>query len=130
LGEKRPPVLSPTQIDEIGMCARFGEEIGKQSTAELKRKALDQPKADQLNRYLAENWEDFAGQLRKVMLPTERLEDAMQAIGAPQTGRDLGFPQGFYREIVLHSREVRDRFTMLDVAADAGLLEGFAGECR
>jgi glycerol-1-phosphate dehydrogenase [NAD(P)+] len=56
--------------------------------------------------------------------------NAMQAIGAPQTGRDLGFPQSFYREIVLHSREVRDRFTMLDVAADSGMLEGFAEECR
>jgi glycerol-1-phosphate dehydrogenase [NAD(P)+] len=130
LGDKKPPVLSPTQIDETGMCARYGEEIGKQSTAELKRKALDQAKADQLNRYLAENWEDFAGQLRKVMLPTERLVNVMQAIGAPQTGRDLGFPGSFYREIVVHSREVRDRFTMLDMAADAGLLEGFADECK
>ena len=55
---------------------------------------------------------------------------AMQAIGAPLTGRDLGFPQSFFREIVLHSREVRDRFTMLDLAADAGLIEGFADECR
>jgi glycerol-1-phosphate dehydrogenase [NAD(P)+] len=54
----------------------------------------------------------------------------MQAIGAPQTGRDLGFPGSFYREIVVHSREVRDRFTMLDMAADAGLLEGFADECK
>jgi glycerol-1-phosphate dehydrogenase [NAD(P)+] len=130
LGEKNPPNLAPTQIDETGMYARYGKEIGQQSIAELKRKALDQEKVDKVNRYLDENWEDFAGQLRKVMLPTERLLNAMQAIGAPQTGRDLGFPHSFYREIVLHSREVRDRFTMLDVAADSGMLEGFADECK
>jgi glycerol-1-phosphate dehydrogenase [NAD(P)+] len=130
LSEKNPPKLAPTRIDESGMYARFGKEIGQQSIAELKRKALDQAKADQVNRFLAENWEDFAGQLRKVMLPTERLVKAMQAVDAPQTGRDLGFPRSFYREIVLHSREVRDRFTMLDMAADSGMLEGFADECR
>jgi glycerol-1-phosphate dehydrogenase [NAD(P)+] len=130
LNEKNPPDLAPTLIDEGGMYARFGKQIGQQSIAELRRKALDQAKADQINRYLTENWEDFAGRLRKVMLPTERLVKAMQAIGAPQTGRDLGFPRSFYREIVLHSREVRDRFTMLDMAADSGILEGFADECR
>jgi glycerol-1-phosphate dehydrogenase [NAD(P)+] len=129
LNEKNPPNLAPTQIDETGMYARYGKEIGQQSITELKRKALDQEKADKVNRYLDENWEAFAGQLRKVMLPTERLLNAMRAIGAPQTGRDLGFPQSFYREIVLHSREVRDRFTMLDVAADSGMLADFAEEC-
>jgi glycerol-1-phosphate dehydrogenase [NAD(P)+] len=129
LGENSPPRIRPTQIDEAGMYARYGKEIGQQSVAELKRKALDQAEAERINRYLAENWEDFAGRLRAVMLPTERLLKGMQAIGAPLTGRDLGFPHGFYREIVLHSREVRDRFTMLDMAADAELLEDFADAC-
>jgi glycerol-1-phosphate dehydrogenase [NAD(P)+] len=130
LNKKNPPEMAPTRIDENGMLARYGKEIGRQSIAELKRKALDQAQADRINRYLSENWEDFAGRLRQVMLPTERLVTAMQAVGAPQTGRDLGFPRSFYRQIVLHSREVRDRFTMLDMAADAGLLEGFADECK
>jgi glycerol-1-phosphate dehydrogenase [NAD(P)+] len=130
LREKKPPSLTPTQIDNAGMFARYGKEIGQQCVEELKRKALDQEKADKVNRYLKQNWENFAGQLREIMLPTERLLKAMQEIGAPRTGCDLGFPQSFYREIVLHSREVRDRFTMLDVAADSGMLEEFANECR
>lgn len=130
LREKKPPILTPTQIDNAGMFARYGKEIGQQCVEELKRKALDQEKADKVNRYLKQNWENFAGQLREIMLPTERLLKAMQEIGAPRTGCDLGFPQSFYREIVLHSREVRDRFTMLDVAADSGMLEEFANECR
>ena len=31
----------------------------------------------------------------------------------------------FYREAVLHAREIRARYAMLDLAAETGLLEGF-----
>ena len=129
LSRKKPPVIKPTKIDEDDMQARYGKEISRQCVEEFKYKALDRKKAEKINRYLNENWESFAGQLRKVMLPTERMWQAMDAIGAPRTGRDLGLPQAFYREVVLHAREVRNRFTMLDVAGDSGLLEAFADQC-
>jgi glycerol-1-phosphate dehydrogenase [NAD(P)+] len=125
-----PPVLEPTKIREAAMLARYGKEIGQQCIKELKNKALDLTQADRVNRYLAENWENFAKQLREVMLPSERLSEAMQEIGAIQTGCDLGLPKAFYQEVVRYSREVRDRFTMLDMAADSGMLEAFADECR
>ena len=112
------------------MIARYGKEIGQQCIKELKNKALDRIQADRINRYLAENWESFAKQLRAVMLPSERLWKAMKEIGAIRTGCDLGLPKAFYQEVVLSSREVRDRFTMLDMAADSGMLEAFADECR
>jgi glycerol-1-phosphate dehydrogenase [NAD(P)+] len=54
----------------------------------------------------------------------------MELIGAPKTGQELGLPAGFYRRAVLHAREIRDRFTMLDLAGDAGLLEEFAATCE
>jgi glycerol-1-phosphate dehydrogenase [NAD(P)+] len=52
----------------------------------------------------------------------------MKRIGAPKTATELGLSQDFYREVVIHSREIRDRYTLLDVAADSGMLEAFAGE--
>jgi glycerol-1-phosphate dehydrogenase [NAD(P)+] len=129
LSANTPPALGPTRIDEPDMYARYGREVGRQCVAEFKRKALDPKKAAGVNRWLEENWENFAGKLRAIMLPSEKVQQALKEIGAPLTGRDLGLPQGFYRDVVLHSREVRDRFTMLDMAGDAGLLEGFADEC-
>jgi glycerol-1-phosphate dehydrogenase [NAD(P)+] len=130
LNQDIPPVLEPTKIREAAMLARYGKEIGQQCIKELKNKALDLTQADRVNWYLAENWENFAKQLRAVMLPSERLSEAMQEIGAIQTGCDLGLPKAFYQEVVRYSREVRDRFTMLDMAADSGMLEAFADECR
>jgi glycerol-1-phosphate dehydrogenase [NAD(P)+] len=50
----------------------------------------------------------------------------MRAAELPMTGEALGLDGGFYREAVLHARELRDRFGMLDLAADSGLLEAFA----
>jgi glycerol-1-phosphate dehydrogenase [NAD(P)+] len=32
----------------------------------------------------------------------------------------------FYREAVCHAREIRKRYSALDLAADAGILEQFA----
>jgi glycerol-1-phosphate dehydrogenase [NAD(P)+] len=38
----------------------------------------------------------------------------------------LGLDVEFYREAVCHARETRERYSALDLAADAGLLEAFA----
>lgn len=129
LSAENPPVIEATKIDENEIIARYGTAIGRNCIEELKNKALDREKAKITNRFLNKNWQDFADQLRKVMLPTERLSEAMKEIGAPRTGRDLGLPQNFYRQTVRHAREVRNRFTMLDVAGDSGMLEAFADQC-
>ena len=35
---------------------------------------------------------------------------------------DIGVPTAFYRRAVLQAREIRDRYTFLDLAGDAGRL--------
>ena len=128
LGKPSPPILSPTNIDAAGMVARYGREVGQNCIKQLEGKALDRKKTDEFNLFLAENWEGLSARLRDVMLPSERLRQAMEKIGAPKTATELGLSQDFYREVVIHSREIRDRYTMLDVAAESGILEAFAGE--
>ncbi len=128
LGKHSPPILSPTNIDVAGMVARYGKEIGQNCIKQLERKALDRKKADEFNLFLEKHWEGLSARLRDVMLPSERLWQAMEKIGAPKTAAELGLSQDFYREVVIHSREIRDRYTMLDVAGDSGMLEAFAGE--
>ena len=83
-----------------------------------------------INNKLDREWERIARQLRAVMLPFDQMWRSMESIGAPKTGGELGLTQSFYRQAVLHAREIRDRFTMLDVAGDARVLEEFAAECR
>ena len=67
------PILHATEQDAVvvtatrsAITANHGREGGGQCIAEFKRKALDPKKAAGVNRWLEENWENFAGQLRAV----------------------------------------------------------------
>jgi glycerol-1-phosphate dehydrogenase [NAD(P)+] len=46
--------------------------------------------------------------------------------GAPTKPAEIGVPAPFFREAVLRAREIRDRFTFLDLAALSGRLEALA----
>jgi len=126
LDADRPPLLHPTRVDAAAMLARFGPVIGPLCIRELRAKALDGIAAQRLNAGLARDWDALTARLHQVMLPTEQLLEVMRAAGAPTTGAALGLSPAFYREAVRHAREVRNRFTILDLAADAGLLDDLA----
>lgn len=129
LGAGEPPRLRATRVEEAAILQHFGPALGRQCLAELKAKALDEAAARRLDVRLAADWPAITSRLRQVMLPTERLQAALAAAGAPTTAADLGVRPGTWRAALTHAREVRNRFTILDLAADAGLLEGFvAGE--
>jgi len=124
----RPPAVRPTRIDEAAMRRRYGARLGELCIAELRAKALDQRAAERTNARLEEIWPALSARLREVMLPTARLEEAMAAAGAPMRGVDLGLERRFYRDAVRHAREIRRRYTILDLAGDAGLLDDFVTE--
>jgi glycerol-1-phosphate dehydrogenase [NAD(P)+] len=129
LQAERPPEVRSTRLDETAMRARYGRALGEQFIAQLKAKALDENAAARMNARLAEVWPALTAQLRAVMVPTVRLRDALEAAGAPTTGEDLGLSAAFYRDAVRHAREIRDRYSILDLAGDAGVLEDLvAGE--
>jgi glycerol-1-phosphate dehydrogenase [NAD(P)+] len=125
LAAATPPVLMPTRIDEEAMRARYGP-AADDCIRSLKRKALDQAACDPLNSRVASDWPRLRAKLRAATLPLPRLERAMRAARLPMTGEALGLDAGFYGSAVLYARELRDRFGMLDLADDAGLLEEFA----
>jgi glycerol-1-phosphate dehydrogenase [NAD(P)+] len=129
LGADTPPLLAPTRLDEEAMRARYGPGA-EDCIRALKRKALDAAAAGRLNARLAADWPRLRARLRPAMLPLARLARAMAAAGLPMTGAALGLPSTFYRDAVLHARELRDRFGALDLAADSGQLEAFAAAER
>ena len=128
LGGARPPEVRPTRIDEDGIRRRYGARLGGLCIAELRAKALDARAAEQVNARLAEIWPALRARLCQVMLPTARLEEAMAAAGAPLRGVDLGLERGFYQDAVRQAREIRRRYSILDLAGDAGLLDDLAME--
>jgi glycerol-1-phosphate dehydrogenase [NAD(P)+] len=126
----RPPEVRPTRLDRGTMRARYGATLGDQLIAQYQAKALDELAAAQMNVRLAEVWPSMKARVQGVMVPTGRLREALEAAGAPTTGMELGLRSDFYRDAVRHAREIRDRYSILDLAGDADLLEDVVAKER
>lgn len=120
-----PPRVAPTRVDEAAVTCHFGPELGPDCWRELAAKRLDAAAAAALSQRLVAGWEVWRARLAAVTRPARALADVLRRAGAPTTPEDLGWPRPFYREAVRHAREIRNRFTFLDLAADAGVLDDF-----
>jgi len=123
-----PPEVKPTMIDEPAMLKRYGPGIGPRCIDEFRRKALDGAGTENLNAKLKVMWPELCGQLRAMLLPVKAMESALRAAGGPTTAAELGLDLDIWREALLYAREIRNRWSFLDLAADAGLLEDFVNQ--
>lgn len=131
LSMDRPPILQTTQIDVPGMQRRMGTEIAEQCRVEFVKKALTEENLDQVNQRLQMIWDDLKTEVQPFLISVEEMESMLRASGGPTTPEELGVPADLYRDAVVHCREMRNRFSFLDIAADAGILEDFAaGEAQ
>jgi glycerol-1-phosphate dehydrogenase [NAD(P)+] len=124
LSGNRPPVIHPTTVPIEKLRERFGSAADTM-IEQGSLKAFNPEQADAINQRLQDEWPTIAKQLREVALPHEKVLASMKAAGCPPTPTDLGLDVGFYRDAVRFSRFIRDRFTVLDLAADSGQLETF-----
>lgn len=125
LAAEAAPVVKPTVVDEDDMRARYGEAMFPIVLGEFRQRALDKAGAAALNAKIEAIWPELRRALRAVSLPPERMKQALASAGGPTNAGELGCEIGLYREAVLHAREIRNRYSALDLAADAGLLEDF-----
>ena len=125
--EDAPPHLRASEPDEASITAHFGHEMGPACWAEFQGKRLDEAGAEALNARLAGCWDDFRERLGAVMVAAATLEAVLLRAGAPTRPQDLGWPRVFYDDAVRHAREIRNRYTFLDLAADSGQLDDVTG---
>jgi len=123
-----PPQVRATRIPEARLRERYGATMADNMVEQTSIKALDARQADRVNRQMGDDWDAFRAPLRAVMQPFDLLHDAMRAAGCQTTPEQLGVSAPRWREAVTDARYIRDRFSMLDIADDAGLLSGFLAE--
>jgi len=126
LADPAPPVVRPTVVDAGDMARRMGPDVAAQCLGEFRRKAFDAAGAERLNARLAGSWLALRAECAAFVIPVEQMTRMLVAAGGPTTAAELGLDPVFYREAVVHSREMRNRFSFLDIAADAGTLPAFA----
>lgn len=127
LARDRPPTLVDALPDPAAMTVRFGPLAAAFEKA-LRSKTPTADRLDALNRRLETIWPGLRATLNARALSPFRLRAAFEAVGVATRPEDLGIPEPFYREAVLHARELRERYTMLDFGAMAGLLTPFVDE--
>lgn len=128
LGADAPPTLSFVPPDCAWLQNQFGDAMGREFAEGMARKTPSKPDVAKLNDRLQENWDSFVSPLREVMLSVRDVQIPMEQCGAPFAPSCLGFSADFYKEAVTNARCIRDRYTILDFAAAAGVLDGFIAD--
>lgn len=116
------PTLVADRAGETEFITRYGEHLGHSTWAEFAEKRLTAERADELNHELATNWQNFVAQLHKISLPSAQIHAALTAAGAPTTPEAIHLDRSFYEGALTHAREIRNRYTVLDLAAASGRL--------
>jgi len=118
LALEAPPVVRPTAVGRAEVLAHFGPERGEACWQEFAPKRLDHARAGELNARLVSGWDAMRARLQAVTLGAARMTAVLAAAGAPVTPADLGWSQPLFDDAIVHAREIRDRYTFLDLAAD------------
>lgn len=118
-----PPRLRPSAPTRAGMVRHFGATLGPACWSEFEKKCLNQAAADAMNARMEAHWPDIQRRVAAIRCPARALESTLNRAGAPTTPEALGWDPAFYNQAVRHAREIRNRWTVLDLAADAGLLD-------
>ncbi len=120
------PKVSATKMDLDDMSRRMGPAIAAECHAEWSKKAFDANSAAAFNERVEELWPTLKQELAAFVIPADEMEQMLRAAGGPCSGAELGLPVDFYQEAVRHNHEMRNRFSFVDIAADAGILADFA----
>jgi glycerol-1-phosphate dehydrogenase [NAD(P)+] len=121
------PVIWPDIDTEAGFKARYGDELGTSCWAEFQGKRIDGKKADLLNARIAARWDGMRERIAGVLLSSSHLTSVLTAAGADLTPEAIHLSRRFYEQALLRCREIRNRYTFLDLAANAGRLAGLVG---
>jgi glycerol-1-phosphate dehydrogenase [NAD(P)+] len=119
-----PPVVHPTRTSAATLRAHFGDEVGDACWRDFAPKRLDQAEADVATARIADRWDAIREHAAAAWVPASTLETVMRRAGGPVAPRDIGLDDRDYADAVRHARFLRDRYTCLDLADDAGRLDG------
>jgi glycerol-1-phosphate dehydrogenase [NAD(P)+] len=120
-----PPKIKATRISESDFVRRYGAELGRMCHAEAKKKSFDEAGAEAFNAKLAAMWPELRAEIGPFVMLPERMQAALKAAGGPTTASELGLPLKVWRDAMKFARDVRNRWSFLDLADDAGLLDDF-----
>ncbi len=128
LSDPSPPRIRPTIVDEDGIRSRYPAAAVAMCLAASKAKAMNAAACDVFNATLEEIWPTLRERLSAMAIPADTLAHHLRAAGGGATAGELGWDPALYRQALLHAREIRNRYSFLDLAADMGILDDFVAQ--
>ncbi len=119
LDRDRPPRLHTALIDREAVIAHFGPIVGETCWRELEHKRFAGPRLDALNARLTSQWDAIRTRISAIHVDAATLRAALVAAGAPVQPADLAWPADLWANATTHAREIRNRYTFLDLSADS-----------
>ena len=119
-----PPTVVADTSAESDFISRFGAVLGPSCWKDFTQKRLTEKAAEAINQKIAARWSDIRAAIDAISLRANMLALVLKEASAPRSPEDLGWPRPSYEDAVRHARKIRNRYTFLDLAADAGVLEG------
>jgi glycerol-1-phosphate dehydrogenase [NAD(P)+] len=130
LDRAAPPELGASALSREELCAHFGAALGESCWRDVQVKRFEGRRLDELRDRLATRWPAMRERLLAVSAPPEVLATVLIAAGALSEPQQLGWSDEAFATAVRRAREIRNRYTFLDLAADAGVdpVEAMAAE--
>ncbi len=108
---------------------------GSFADAHIASSAVEESKAKHLTRHelrgrieaIRAAWPDLQRALWSQLSPVEELRVMLDSAGCPTTPEELGLTRAQLRRDYARARQIRSRYTLLDLAAEAGLLDPLVG---
>lgn len=125
LASESAPQIKPTVVDEDGIRARYPDAAVEGCLTAARNKAFDADQAAAFNEKIAELWPTLRTELLAMSVPAETLTQHLSEAGGGVTAEEVGIDRQLYRNAVRYALEIRDRYSMLDLAADMGILDDF-----
>jgi glycerol-1-phosphate dehydrogenase [NAD(P)+] len=115
--------VHPSDISVEDLHGRLGEELAQECWQEFLPKRLDAQGAEELNGRLSREWDAIRGRISEAAMDPARLTSTLSRMGAPLRPDQLGWPSSDYALAVAHAAEIRNRYTFLDLARDARIID-------
>jgi glycerol-1-phosphate dehydrogenase [NAD(P)+] len=113
---------SAEEVQETVRAAHTTPGLDQAAVTETMAKQVDADALGRRLRLLAERWPALRDRLGGQLIPPRRLRELLAAAGCPTRPSELGLTASAFRATYARARMIRRRYTVLDLATEAGVL--------
>jgi glycerol-1-phosphate dehydrogenase [NAD(P)+] len=110
------------EVQEAVRAAHTTPGLDDAAVAETMAKHVDPDTLGRRLRLLAERWPALRDRLQEQLVPAGRLRELLAAAGCPTRPSELGLTASAFGDTYERARMIRRRYTVLDLATEAGIL--------